>query len=139
MKIETKVDDNYEGAQNRLAVHIHVDEGPRTEVGAVHIVGNEKVKTSELPELTTETGQPYSEQELANDRERILSYYFDHGFPNASRYHHLATTSTQSRRRHLYDSGRRAVRGGSRLWSGAPSTRAISWCSANWKCIPGIR
>ena len=84
VKIETKVDDNYEGAQNRLAVHIHVDEGPRTEVGAVHIVGNEKVKTSELPELTTETGQPYSEQELANDRERILSYYFDHGFPNAS-------------------------------------------------------
>jgi hypothetical protein len=34
--------------------------------------------------LSTQPGQPYSEQDLANDRERILSYYFDHGFPNAS-------------------------------------------------------
>lgn len=84
VKIETKVDDNYEGVQNRLAVHIHIDEGPRTEVGTVHIVGNEKVKPGELPELSTQPGQPYSEQGLANDRERILSYYFDHGFPNAS-------------------------------------------------------
>jgi outer membrane protein insertion porin family len=84
VKIETKVDDNYQGGENRLAVLIHIDEGPRTEVGAAHILGNEKVTTSDLPELTTQPGQPYSEQNLANDRERILSYYFDHGFPNAS-------------------------------------------------------
>lgn len=84
VKIDTNVDDNYEGLEKRLAVHIHIDEGPRTEVAAVHVVGNEKVKTSELPEFSTQSGQPYSEQDLANDRERILSYYFNHGFPNAS-------------------------------------------------------
>jgi len=84
VKIETKVDDNYQGASNKLAVHIHIEEGPRTRVGEVQVVGNQKVKTSDLPELSTQPGQPYSEQELANDRERILSYYFDHGFPNAS-------------------------------------------------------
>jgi len=65
-------------------VHIHIDEGPRTTVGEAHVVGNQKVKTSDLPELSTQPGQPYSEQDLANDRERILGYYFDHGFPNAS-------------------------------------------------------
>jgi outer membrane protein assembly factor BamA len=65
-------------------VHIHIEEGPRTTVGEVHVVGNQKVKTSDLPELSTQPGQPYSEQDLANDRERILGYYFDHGFPNAS-------------------------------------------------------
>jgi outer membrane protein insertion porin family len=92
VKIETKVDDNYEGAPNKLAVHIHIEEGVRTRLGEVHVVGNEKVKTSELPELSTQAGQPYSEQELANDRERILSYYFDHGFPNASL--ELATNSS---------------------------------------------
>jgi outer membrane protein insertion porin family len=84
VKIETKVDDNYQGAANKLAVHIHIEEGPRTRVGEVHVVGNQKVKTSDLPELSTQPGQPYSEQDLANDRERILGYYFDHGFPNAS-------------------------------------------------------
>ncbi|HKV77507.1 MAG TPA: POTRA domain-containing protein [Candidatus Sulfotelmatobacter sp.] len=84
VKIDTKVDDNYQGTPNKLAVHIHIEEGPRTTVGEVHVVGNQKVKTSDLPELSTQPGQPYSEQDLANDRERFLSYYFDHGFPNAS-------------------------------------------------------
>jgi outer membrane protein insertion porin family len=84
VKIETKVDDNYQGTPNKLAVHIHIEEGPRTTVGEVHLIGNQKVKTGDLPELSTQPGQPYSEQELANDRERILGYYFDHGFPNAS-------------------------------------------------------
>ena len=82
--IETKVDDNYQGAPNKLAVHIHIDEGPRTRVAEVQLIGNDKVKSSELPELTTQKGQPYSEQELASDRESILNFYFDHGFPNAT-------------------------------------------------------
>jgi len=84
VKIATSVDDNYEGDRNRLAVHIRIEEGPRTQVGTVRVVGNTKVKTSDLPELSTQANQPYSEQDLANDRERVLSYYFDHGFPNAS-------------------------------------------------------
>jgi len=84
VQITTKVDDNYRGAENRLAVHIHIDEGARTIVGEVHVVGTQQVAVSVLPELSTQPGQPYSEQDLANDRERILSYYFDHGFPNAT-------------------------------------------------------
>ncbi|MGA2102294.1 MAG: POTRA domain-containing protein, partial [Candidatus Sulfotelmatobacter sp.] len=73
--IETKVDDNYQGAPNKLAVHIHIDEGQRTRVAEVVLVGNEMVKSNELPELSTQKGQPYSEQDLASDRERILGYY----------------------------------------------------------------
>jgi outer membrane protein insertion porin family len=90
VKIDTKVDDNYQGSTNKLAVHIHIEEGVRTLVGDMHVVGNQKVKASDLPELSTQPGQPYSEQALANDRERILGYYFDHGFPNTSL--ELATT-----------------------------------------------
>lgn len=84
VKIETHVDDNYEGTANKLAVEIHIEEGVRTRVGELHVVGNEKVKSVQLPELSTQPGQPYSEQDLASDRERILSYYFDNGFPNAA-------------------------------------------------------
>lgn len=84
VKIQTKVDDDYRGAANKLAVFLDIEEGVRTQFGEVQIVGNKQVERSDLPELTTQPGQPYSEQDLANDRERILSYYFDHGYPNAS-------------------------------------------------------
>lgn len=84
VKIETKVDDNYRGADNQLAVHIHIDEGPQTLVSRLDIVGNQKIATGQFPELSTEAGQAYSEQSLADDREKILSFYFDHGFPNAT-------------------------------------------------------
>jgi outer membrane protein insertion porin family len=84
VKIQTKVDDDYKGQANRLAVHFLIEEGRRTQLGEVHLVGNTQINSHDLPELISQPEQPYSEQNLANDRERILSYYFDHGFPNAS-------------------------------------------------------
>ncbi|MGC2171017.1 MAG: POTRA domain-containing protein [Candidatus Sulfotelmatobacter sp.] len=83
-KIETKVVDNYHGADNHIAVYIQIAEGPQTLVGAFHIVGNKKIDTKAFPELDTTEGQPYSEQNLAADRESILNYYFNHGFSNAT-------------------------------------------------------
>ncbi len=83
-KIETKVDDNYHGSDNRLAVHIYINEGLQTLVGAFQITGNEKIPTHAFPELNTVVGQPYSEQNLATDREAILDYYFNHGFSGAT-------------------------------------------------------
>ena len=84
VKIQTKVDDNYRQRQNHLAVHIQINEGPQTLVAALHIVGNEKINAKAFPELNTAAGQPYSEQNLATDRDDILNYYFNHGFPNAT-------------------------------------------------------
>ena len=84
VKIQTKVDDNYRNRQNHLAVHIQIEEGPQTLVAALHLDGNEKIKTKAFPELTTAAAQPYSEQNLATDRDSILNYYFNHGFPNAT-------------------------------------------------------
>jgi outer membrane protein insertion porin family len=84
VKIQTKVDDNYQGASNRLAVHVQIEEGLQTRVGDVNIVGTKQIAVSDLHELSTQQGQPYSEQNLASDRESILNYYFNHGFPNAT-------------------------------------------------------
>ncbi len=83
-KIQTKVDDNYHGSDNRIAVHILVEEGPQTLIGAFQITGNQKIDAKEFPVLNIGDGQPYSEQNLSNDRETILSYYFNHGFSNAT-------------------------------------------------------
>jgi outer membrane protein insertion porin family len=82
-KIQTKVDDDYRRNPNHLAVHIRIEEGPQTLVGAFRIVGNQKVEAKAFPELNTAAGQPYSEQSLASDRDSILNYYFNHGFSNA--------------------------------------------------------
>jgi outer membrane protein insertion porin family len=84
VQITTQVDDNYNGVNYRLAVHVHIAEGPQTLVGDVRIAGNQKIATSEFPPLETESGQTYSEEKLASDRERILSLYFNRGFPNAT-------------------------------------------------------
>jgi outer membrane protein insertion porin family len=83
-KIVSHVDDNYEDIPNHLAVHIRIEEGPQTLVGTFHITGNQKLEVKSFPELSTREGQPYSEQSLASDREAILNYYFNHGFPNAT-------------------------------------------------------
>jgi outer membrane protein insertion porin family len=83
-RIQTKVDDNYHGADHHLAVHIEIEEGPQTLNGAVQVLGNQKIEAKAFSELKTTEGQPYSEQNLANDRESILSYYFNHGFSNAT-------------------------------------------------------
>ncbi len=84
VNIETKVDDNYHHVENHLAVHIQIAEGSQTLVGAFRIVGNQKIPARSFPELNTAQGQPYSEQNLASDREAILNYYFNHGFPHAA-------------------------------------------------------
>jgi outer membrane protein assembly complex protein YaeT len=83
-KIQSRVEDNYHGAKNHIAVHIQIEEGPQTLVGAFHITGNQKIDAKAFPDLNSTEGQPYSEQNLANDRESILNYYFNHGFSKAT-------------------------------------------------------
>ncbi len=85
IQIKSSVDDQYGGKSNQLAVTLDVEEGPQTLVSDVHLVGNKKVSTDDLRALmNTAPNQPYSDFNLATDRDQILGYYFNHGFPNAS-------------------------------------------------------
>ena len=82
-KIQTQVDDNFHGSDNHLALYLKIDEGPQTLVGDFQITGNHAIKRQEFPDLETEPGQPYSDQKLASDREKILNRYFNRGFSHA--------------------------------------------------------
>jgi outer membrane protein assembly complex protein YaeT len=84
VQIRTNVDDNYHGSENQLAVHLQIEEGPQTLVGAFEIVGNPSIPREQFQDLETESGQSYSEEKLATDREKILNRYFNDGFPNAT-------------------------------------------------------
>ncbi len=85
IKITSNVIDDYEGHENDLALKILVDEGPQTLVGAFHLEGNQAFSQTQLAaEINTAEGQPFSEFDVAQDRDNLLNYYFNHGFPHAS-------------------------------------------------------
>ena len=85
VKITSKVVDDYEGHENDLALVISVDEGPQTLVAALHIEGNDTFPEAQLKALiNTAEGEPFSEFNISQDRDNLLNYYFNHGFPRAS-------------------------------------------------------
>jgi outer membrane protein insertion porin family len=82
VQVSTEVKDDYGGEQGRMAVFVRINEGPQTLVGNLNIEGNERITDDELtPLLTTVEGQPYSEANMAQDRDTIMNFYFNHGFP----------------------------------------------------------
>jgi len=84
VKITPTVIDDYEGRKNELVVKLQIDEGPQTLVAALNIVGNTTTLEDAMPALNTSPGQGFSQTRIAEDREIILNYYFNHGFPDAS-------------------------------------------------------
>lgn len=85
VKITGQTIDNYAGLQNQVAVEIDIDEGPQTLVAALRLVGNKTLSEERLlPLLTTVQGQPFSDFNVASDRDAILNEYFNNGFPDAS-------------------------------------------------------
>ena len=84
VNVDSRVEDNYRGAHNQIAVLIHVTEGPQTLVGSFQIIGNETQKADSFPPLSTQSGQPFSDNNIAQDRDILLNYYFDNGYPNAT-------------------------------------------------------
>ncbi|HXU17823.1 MAG TPA: outer membrane protein assembly factor BamA [Terriglobales bacterium] len=83
VKVNTQVEDDYHG-NNQIAVFLHVDEGPQTLVGKFETIGNHSESADQFPPLNTQSGQPFSDSNVAQDRDIVLNYYFNQGFPNAS-------------------------------------------------------
>lgn len=85
VEVTSEVRDDYRGRKGEMAVFVHIKEGPRTLVSTLKIEGDEHVPESDLrPLLTVIEGQPYSESNVAQDRDTILNYYFNQGFSGAT-------------------------------------------------------
>lgn len=84
VKVDTKVMDDYRGAHNQTAIFIQIIEGKQTRVGSFQITGNLTQPAASLPLLYTQPGQPFSDVNIAQDRDLLLNYYFDNGYPNAT-------------------------------------------------------
>ena len=84
VKVTPKVEDNYRGNQNELAITLQIDEGPQTMVGTLQIVGNETALNNPFPDLNISPAQGFGYSKINEDREIVLNYYFNNGFPDAT-------------------------------------------------------
>ncbi|HEX6880833.1 MAG TPA: POTRA domain-containing protein, partial [Terriglobales bacterium] len=81
--VEAQMADDVGGKTGEMAVTYKIHEGPQTRVAKLTVQGNETFPTDQLAQLmNTQEGQAYSEANIALDRDAVLNFYFDKGFPN---------------------------------------------------------
>lgn len=77
--------DDYLGKQTDVAVTLKIVEGPQYLVSTLSITGNDLLELkSILPTLSSAEAQPFSDFNVAADRDAILTYYYQNGFSNAN-------------------------------------------------------
>ena len=83
--VTSKVDDNYKGKANQLSVTFTVKEGPQWFVANLYISGvNDTARAAIQNRLSSGEGQPYSDLNVATDRNAILTYYYESGYRKAA-------------------------------------------------------
>ncbi len=84
VSVTSSLADDYKGKTGDLAVIIKVDEGKQWIVSSLQVAGYQKLDLHRIiSTLNSSEDQPFSEFNIAADREQILNYYFQNGFPNA--------------------------------------------------------
>jgi outer membrane protein assembly complex protein YaeT len=77
--------DDYKGIIGNIAVFIEIKEGPQYFIDSLQVDGIEHINKDEiLATLSCVPGQPFSEFNVAVDRDAILARYNERGFPNAT-------------------------------------------------------
>ncbi len=71
------------GSRGGIVVRIDIQEGAQILIGDFAIAGNETVPESALRNyINADTGQPYSDSLVASDRNHLLTFYLNEGFPS---------------------------------------------------------
>ena len=84
VQVSSDLMDNYRGHPGDLFITFRVAEGPQTRIANLMIEGNRAISSQELSGAIGSTaGQPYSDLNVAGDRDNVLTLYYDQGFPNA--------------------------------------------------------
>jgi outer membrane protein insertion porin family len=85
VKVSHRTEDNYGGKQGEMAVFLDIQEGPQYLIGNLEVEGIEHLSLQDmLARLGSIRGQPFSEFNVAVDRDTILAQYFTNGFPKAT-------------------------------------------------------
>ena len=83
--IESTIDQTYRGKNGELGVVLAVKEGPQWLVSKLDLEGFPENDVKFLSaRLQSGAGEPFSAVNIAADREMILSYYYNNGYPDAT-------------------------------------------------------
>ena len=82
-KVNSELLSNYENKQDEIAVLVKIEEGPQTLVNSLQVAGNQSYPLDRVQRLLScVPGQPYSERNVAADRDNITLFYYNRGFPD---------------------------------------------------------
>lgn len=84
-QVRSEVIEGYQNDPENIFVRFHVEEGSQTRISEFRLEGNNAIATDFLlaEAIDYTEGQPYSEFNIASDRNNILAHYFNEGFPEA--------------------------------------------------------
>jgi outer membrane protein assembly complex protein YaeT len=85
VKVSHRVEDNFAGRVGQMAVFVEIEEGRQQFIRSLRVEGIESLeKPKVFGALSSVEGQPFSEFNVAVDRDTILEKYFEAGFPGAT-------------------------------------------------------
>ena len=85
VKVSTTVDRNYQNKSGQVAATVRIEEGTQWLVDNLTVSGVSHGNREELlAGLASVAGEPFSDVNLAIDRDRVLTYYYTRGFPKAN-------------------------------------------------------
>ncbi|MBM4128907.1 MAG: outer membrane protein assembly factor BamA [Nitrospira sp.] len=75
-----EVQTHYDEQAKRMDITMRINEGSRTEIGKVEIVGTKLIAEEEVRRVTgIRPGDPYNEVDISNARYRVIDLYSTHG------------------------------------------------------------
>lgn len=84
VKVTSSVQTNYKGKPRDIAVTYHIDTGAQWTVSSLAVEGVHELDLTPIrTQLYSIQGQPYADVNVSSDRNRILEYYYEHGFLHA--------------------------------------------------------
>ncbi|MBS1825987.1 MAG: BamA/TamA family outer membrane protein [Acidobacteria bacterium] len=85
VKVNAAVQRNFQGKHRQVSVEVDVEEGEQMFVSSLEISGVDlRLYETVRSMLTSTDGQPYSPFGVATDRDNILNFYYNNGYPDAS-------------------------------------------------------
>lgn len=84
VEVSSRVLDDYNRHKAEIAIFIDIVEGPQWFVSKLTMEGvSDDVRPALMRLLHSTQGQPYSDLNIATDRDNVLDYYFNNGYPAA--------------------------------------------------------
>jgi outer membrane protein assembly complex protein YaeT len=85
VEVTSRIQFPYQGKATDMAVFIQIREGPQWLVANLELSGPTKEHAEAIRSLLQESaGQPFSDLNVSVDRDNILDYYYNQGYPNAA-------------------------------------------------------